>query len=89
MIREFNSEADSSTIHSASHNDETLDMLVHFKSSFATISYAYKNVPVEVFEEFETSDSKGTAFRDLFYNKYEFVKLNHTTVGTDTTDGTL
>lgn len=83
MIREFNSEADSSTIHSASHNDETLDMLVHFKSSFATITYVYKNVPVEVFEEFETSDSKGTAFRDLFYNKYEFVKLNHATAGDD------
>ena len=83
MIREFNSEADSSTIHSASHNDETLDMLVHFKSSFATISYAYKNVPVEVFEQFESAESKGTAFRDLFYNKYEFVKLNHTTNAVD------
>jgi hypothetical protein len=83
MIREFNSEADSSTIHSASHNDETLEMLVHFKSSFASISYAYKNVPVEVFEEFASAESKGTAFRDLFYNKYEFVKLNHTTFGDD------
>lgn len=83
MIREFNSEADSSTIHSASHNDETLDMLVHFKSSFATISYAYKNVPVEVFEQFESAESKGTAFRDLFYNRYEFVKLNHTTNAVD------
>ena len=83
MIREFNSEADSSTVHSASHNDETLDMLVHFKSSFATISYAYKNVPVEVFEQFESAESKGTAFRDLFYNRYEFVKLNHTTNAVD------
>lgn len=89
MIREFNSEADSSTIHSASHNDETLEMLVHFKSSFAAISYAYKNVPVEVFEQFESAESKGTAFRDLFYNRYEFVKLNHTTFGTDSNDGTL
>jgi hypothetical protein len=78
MIREFNSEADSSTIHSASHNDETLDMLLHFKSSFAAITYVYKNVPVEVFEEFASAESKGTAFRDLFYNKYEFTKLNHT-----------
>jgi hypothetical protein len=55
-------------------------MLLHFKSSFAAITYAYKNVPVEVFEEFASAESKGTAFRDLFYNKYEFVKLNHTPV---------
>ncbi len=80
MIREFNSEADSSTIHSASHNDETLDMVLHFKSSHTAITYVYKNVPTEVFEEFASAESKGRAFAELFYNKYEFTKLNHTSL---------
>ena len=53
-------------------------MILHFKSSFAAITYVYNNVPVEVFEEFAAAESKGTAFRDLFYNKYEFTKINHT-----------
>ena len=79
MIREFNSEADSSTIHSASYNDETLEMLLHFKSSFAAISYAYKNVPVEVFEEFASAESKGTAEITKLLTKLQ--KLCTQTVG--------
>jgi hypothetical protein len=78
MIREFNSEAESSTIHSVRYDDETLEMVVHFKSSHSSISYGYKDVPTEVFEQFESAESKGKAFTELFYKKYEFVKLNHT-----------
>lgn len=80
MIREFNSEAESSTVHSANYNEETLDMQVNFKSTHTAITYVYKNVPSEVFAEFEAAESKGKAFSELFYNKYEFVKLNHTTL---------
>jgi hypothetical protein len=78
MIREFNSEAESSSIHSVRYDDETLEMQVNFKNSKANTTYGYKNVPVNVFEQFESAESKGKSFIELFHNKYEFVKLNHT-----------
>ena len=73
MIREFNSAEQSSTIHSANYNTETLLLTVHFKHG---ISYVYKQVPLEKYEEFELAESKGTAFRNLFYNLYEYTKLS-------------
>lgn len=77
MIREFNSEAESSTIHSVRYDDETLEMLVNFKNNKATTTYGYQNVPLDVFEQFQSAESKGRAFTELFHNKYEFTKLNH------------
>jgi hypothetical protein len=55
-------------------------MQVSFKNSKANTTYGYKNVPVDVFEQFESAESKGKAFTELFHSKYEFVKLNHTPV---------
>jgi hypothetical protein len=74
MIREFNSAEQSSTIHSSSYDTETRLLTVHFKHG---VSYIYKQVPLEKYEEFELAESKGTAFRNLFYNIYEYTKLTH------------
>ncbi len=73
MIREFNSAEQSSTIHSSSYDTETRLLTVHFKHG---VSYIYKQVPLEKYEEFEAADSKGTAFRNLFYNLYEYTKIS-------------
>ena len=74
MIREFNSAEQSSTIHSSSYDTDTQLLIVHFKHG---TSYIYKQVPLETYEAFEAADSKGTAFRNLFYNLYEYTKLSH------------
>jgi hypothetical protein len=74
MIREFNSAEQSSTIHSLSYDTETRLLTVHFKHG---VSYIYKQVPLEKYEEFEASESRGTSFRNLFYNLYEYTKLSH------------
>jgi hypothetical protein len=74
MIREFNSAEQSSTIHSANYNTETRLLTVNFKHG---VSYVYKQVPLEIYEQFEAADSKGTSFRNLFYNLYEYTKLSH------------
>jgi len=73
MIREFNSAEQSSTIHSSSYDTETRLLTVHFKHG---VSYIYKQVPLEKYEEFELAESKGTTFRNLFYNLYEYTKLS-------------
>ena len=74
MIREFNSAEQSSTIHSSRYDTETQLLTVHFKHG---ASYIYKQVPLEKYEEFELAESKGTTFRNLFYNIYEYTKLSH------------
>jgi hypothetical protein len=73
MIRQFNSAEQSSTIHSCSYDTDTRLLTVHFKHG---VSYIYKQVPLEKYEEFEAADSKGTAFRNLFYNLYEYTKIS-------------
>lgn len=73
MIKEFNSAEQSSTIHSSRYNTETLELEVHFKSG---ISYLYLEVPNEVFDTFELSESKGKSFAILILNNYEYIRQN-------------
>lgn len=63
----------STVISSFHYNPETKLLTIVFVTGMV---YGYKNVPLDVYEEFKSAFSKGTFFNRFIKPKYSFQKLN-------------
>lgn len=62
----------SSNISRAEYNEETKELFIIFRSS---AKYKYEEVPCEIVNSFEKSESKGNFFYDNIKRKYKTTKL--------------
>ena len=68
MIVSQSNHYDSSTLRSSSYDYKNRDMFMTFKSGQ---TYLYKNVPLEIYEQFVNSESHGSALNRLIKNNKE------------------
>lgn len=62
----------SSQIYSIGYLEEEQELYVEFTNK---TTYMYANVPKDVWNEFQRSDSKGSYFHSNIKTKYKYVKI--------------